>query len=239
MNDVGPTLFTVAILLAGGRGSRLGRAEPKAFVEIAGKSIVRRSLEILVASGVIDACVVVIPSDVSNGEMRSLSVGVSIPVYTCMGGDTRQHSVESGLRFVEDSIPEATHIAIHDAARCLVTPDLVKVAVEAGFLHRAVTVAIPLVDSIKKVSSLVVEHSVDRSDIWCVQTPQIFERRLIIAAHAAADDAYTDDASLIERYHPVTIVEGSRMNFKITTPEDLFVAERILSADPVDEPVQS
>lgn len=148
-----------------------------------------------------------------------------------VGGQERIHSVQAGLREVD---PEAGLIAIHDGARPLVTQEIIRDTVARAALTGAAAPAVPLVDTIKREEDGRTVETVDRSQLWAVQTPQVFEAGLIKAAtQKALDDGelLTDDCGAVERLGMrVTLTSGSRENLKITTPLDLILGEAILRA---------
>lgn len=148
-----------------------------------------------------------------------------------VGGQERIHSVQAGLR---EADPEANLIAIHDGARPLVTQEIIRDTVARAALTGAAAPAVPLVDTIKREEDGRTVETVDRSQLWAVQTPQVFEAGLIKAAtQKALDDGelLTDDCGAVERLGMrVTLTSGSRENLKITTPLDLILGEAILQA---------
>lgn len=148
-----------------------------------------------------------------------------------VGGQERIHSVQAGLNEVD---PEAGLIAIHDGARPLVTQEIIRDTVARAALTGAAAPAVPLVDTVKRTENGRTVETVDRSQLWAVQTPQIFEAGLIKAAtQKALDDGelLTDDCGAVERMGmPVTLTSGSPENLKITTPLDLILGEAILQA---------
>ncbi len=148
-----------------------------------------------------------------------------------VGGQERIHSVQAGLGEVD---PEADLIAIHDGARPLVPQEVIRDTVTRAALTGAAAPAIPLTDTIKRTEDGLVVETVDRSQLWAVQTPQVFEAGLIkTATRKAIDDGelLTDDCGAVERLGmKVTLTSGSRENIKITTPLDLILGEAILQA---------
>ncbi|MCI9156101.1 MAG: 2-C-methyl-D-erythritol 4-phosphate cytidylyltransferase [Lawsonibacter sp.] len=148
-----------------------------------------------------------------------------------VGGQERIHSVQAGLAEVD---PECDLIAIHDGARPLVSQEIIRDAVTRAALTGAAAPAIPLVDTIKRIEDGQAVETVDRTALWAVQTPQVFEAGLIRAAtQKALDDGelLTDDCGAVERLGMrVTLTPGSRENLKITTPLDLILGEAILQA---------
>lgn len=236
-------MTTAAVLVAAGSGTRLGRGVPKALVELGGVPLVLRAAAALAASGSVTAVVVVAPAG-DPAAVRALFPddvvpGTSVPVAVVRGGTSRQASVAAGLASLA---PDADVVLVHDAARALAGPALVRgveAAVRAG--HRAVVPAVPVTDTIKVVgpgdaSGAPVRATLDRAVLRAVQTPQGFDRALLEAAHAAGaaravDEtaAATDDAGLVEALgEDVWVVPGDPAAMKVTTPADLLVAELLL-----------
>lgn len=159
------------------------------------------------------------------------ALSLQTPVELIQGGETRQESVYNGL----ESLPEgATHVLIHDGARCLATPDLFTRCVQALQTCAGLIAAVPVKDTIKVVApgTAQVERTPDRKNLWAAQTPQGFEVEKLRQCHSQGRElnwAVTDDAALFERCGlPVQIVEGEETNLKITTPMDLAIATFIL-----------
>lgn len=148
-------------------------------------------------------------------------------VAAVAGGDQRQDSVRAGL----DAASDAAIVAIHDAARPLVTPAIISRGIALARETGAALCAVPSRDTVKDVhgATRIVRATPDRADLWLAQTPQVFDRALILDAHARATSTATDDAALVEAIgHAVHVYEGAWSNFKVTTPEDLIVAEALL-----------
>lgn len=148
-------------------------------------------------------------------------------VAVVAGGDQRQDSVRAGL----DAASDAAIVAIHDAARPLVTPAIISRGIALARETGAALCAVPSRDTVKDVHGVtrIVRATPDRADLWLAQTPQVFDRALILDAHARATSTATDDAALVEAIgHAVHVYEGAWSNFKVTTPEDLIVAEALL-----------
>lgn len=219
----------VALVAAAGSGSRLGAGIPKALVELAGVTLVRRSIDRLVAGGV-DRVVVTIPAD-RHDDFAAAVAGVGVPVELVEGGAERQDSVRRGLA----ACSGAGIVLVHDAARPLVPVAVVRrviTAVADG--HPAVVPALPVIDSIRRVdgnSSTVVP----RAGLFGVQTPQGFDLAALIAAHDLCEQrgiTVTDDAAACEAAgHEVTLVEGAREAMKVTEPFDLIVAAALLAQE--------
>lgn len=220
------------IVVAAGSGTRLEHAEPKAFVELRGVTILERALRGVFESSEPAQVIVVVPPArlVAARHIVAHAAGVaSDSVMVVVGGETRQASVALGLAVLE---PEVEIVLVHDAARALTSATLIDRVVRAVTLHTGIVPALPVSDTIKRIDSHeLVTGTVDRSDLVHVQTPQGFPRVELLAAYAAADREYTDDAALFSAAgHPVTVVQGEDRGFKITTRWDLHRAELLLGA---------
>jgi 2-C-methyl-D-erythritol 4-phosphate cytidylyltransferase len=217
--------MAVALIVAAGRGERLGSARPKALVSLAGRPMLEWSVDALRAVDAVERIVVALPPE----ELSQAPDGtVAVP-----GGAARSHSVREALRAV-DGDP----VIVHDAARPLARPELFERAL--GELESsgadAVIAATRVTDTIKEADGdgLSVSRTLDRAGLWSVQTPQVFTRAALERALIDAPDellvAATDDAWLIERGGgTVRIVEADAENIKVTTPTDLRLAELLLS----------
>ena len=220
------------IVVAAGSGTRLEHAEPKAFVELRGVTILERALRGVFESSEPAQVIVVVPPArlVAARQIAAHAAGVaSDSVMVVVGGETRQASVALGLAVLE---PEVEIVLVHDAARALTSATLIDRVVRAVTAHTGIVPALPVNDTIKRIDSHeLVTGTVDRSDLVHVQTPQGFPRVELLAAYAAADREYTDDAALFSAAgHPVTVVQGEERGFKITTRWDLHRAELLLGA---------
>lgn len=216
-------MSTVAILLCAGKGERLAAGMDKALVPLAGRPLFAWSLETLASCVAIDAIVMVGPAGSLRDLVAATGVATDKIVAWTEGGKERQHSVGRGLHVLP---ADCTHVAIHDSARALVTADVVSRVVADAREHGAAIAAVPLADTLKRVSLTSIETTIPRQGLWCAQTPQVFRRDWIEAAHAATRAIATDDAALVEALgHPVRVTPGDPMNFKITTAEDLAFAE--------------
>jgi 2-C-methyl-D-erythritol 4-phosphate cytidylyltransferase len=214
----------VALIVAAGSGERLGAGGPKALVEVAGRSMLQWSLDALAAVAEIERIVVALPA------------GVAAPpgVIGVEGGAVRSDSVRRALAQAGAGDP----VLVHDAARPMLTPELAEAVIAALRGDRsadAAIAAIPVTDTVKRVDANgTVRETLTRSELWAVQTPQVFrrealERALAAPAHELA--RATDDALLIEREGGrVIVVPASDENLKVTTPLDLKLAELLLSA---------
>jgi len=210
-----------AILLAAGRGERLGLGSKKALVTLAGRPLFAWPLEALERVAAIAAIVVVGPARALREALPEGS-GTRVVAF-CEGGSERQDSVRRGLAALP---PECDTVAVHDAARALVTPELIARSVADALAAGAAIAAIPLADTVKRVTLGAIDGTVPRAGLWCAQTPQVFRRDWLEEAHARATGVATDDAALLEAIgRPVRITPGDPLNFKITTPGDLALAE--------------
>jgi 2-C-methyl-D-erythritol 4-phosphate cytidylyltransferase / 2-C-methyl-D-erythritol 2,4-cyclodiphosphate synthase len=220
------------VVVAAGSGTRLGHSEPKAFVELRGRAILEHALE-----GVFDsvepAQVVIVAPESRLAAARAIARRVAGPaeasVSVVVGGDTRQASVLAGLAVLDADVDV---VLVHDAARALTPGTLVDRVVRAvRSTGGGVIPALPVSDTIKRVTDDVVRETVDRSALVHVQTPQGFPRAALDAAYAVASAEFTDDAAVFtENGGVVTTVEGDARAFKITTPWDLRRAENVLGA---------
>jgi 2-C-methyl-D-erythritol 4-phosphate cytidylyltransferase len=215
-----------ALVLAAGRGERLGLALPKAFVPALGRALVVRSLEAMAAVSEIDRVVPVIgPLDLARYQALETS---HIPklAEAVAGGAERQDSMRAGL----ESLPEQVEwVAVHDAARCLVSrTDVVRV-IAAARESGAAILGEPVRDTIKRVRGGEIVETPERSECWAAQTPQVFRAQLLREALAKADAegvVGSDEAQLVERLGaPVRLVQSDGRNLKITLPADLAIAE--------------
>jgi 2-C-methyl-D-erythritol 4-phosphate cytidylyltransferase/2-C-methyl-D-erythritol 2,4-cyclodiphosphate synthase len=226
------TTRVAIVVVAAGSGTRLGHAEPKAFVELRGVTILERALRGVFESSEPAQVIVVAPA-AKLAAARHLAVhaagAASDTVVVVEGGATRQASVAAGLAVLD---PDVEIVLVHDAARALTTGTLIDRVVRAVAPGTGVIPALPVSDTIKRIDTreLVVD-TVDRSELVHVQTPQGFPRAELLAAYAAADREYTDDAALFSAAgHAVKVVQGEARGFKITTPWDLNRAEHLLGA---------
>ena len=217
-------MHVTAIIAAAGAGRRVGAGVPKQLLELGGRTILERSIEVFTSHPRVQDVIVVLPEEVlaaPPGWLRS-------ELRTVRGGDRRQDSVANGF----DAIHEGTDVVlVHDAARPFVTAELISRSIDAAVQHGAAVVAQPVRDTVKRVSAgssgLHVLETLPRESIFLAQTPQAFRRDVLrdaVALGRSGVDA-TDEAALAEQAgHTVHIVEGTRDNVKITTADDLEAA---------------
>jgi 2-C-methyl-D-erythritol 4-phosphate cytidylyltransferase len=221
---------SLAILVAAGRGERMGKGRPKAFLELAGQALVLRSARAFDEAPSVTGIVAVVPgSEVSSA--RTLLAPVRKLFAVVPGGERRQDSVLEGLRQAPDGFDGV--VLVHDAARPLVEVSLVEAVARAAAETGAALPVLPVVDTLKRVREGLVFETVAREELGAAQTPQGFRLALLVEAYEAAFRdrvTLTDEAMAVERLGaPVRAVPGSPRNRKITTPEDLAWAEGVLA----------
>jgi 2-C-methyl-D-erythritol 4-phosphate cytidylyltransferase len=220
-------MSTIAILLCAGKGERLGAGMEKALVPLAGRPLFGWSLEALERCDAVHGIVMVGPPRALQERLAATAVTPRKIVAWTEGGRERQQSVARGLAVLP---ADCTHVAVHDAARALVTPAVIARVIGDALRFGAAIAAVPLADTLKRVSLEVIDTTVPRQGLWCAQTPQVFRRDWLEAAHAAATAVATDDAALVEALgHPVRVSAGEPLNFKVTTAQDLALAGAWLS----------
>lgn len=227
---------TDAIIVAAGRGTRLGTDLPKQYLPLGARTVLARTLDAFLDHAAIRHVVVVIGA----GDEPRLGEALADRPRTfemVIGGATRQASVANGLAALAASADPPQRVLVHDSARPFVSPDIIARVASALDGADAVIPAIPVADTLKRVEGDAVGHTVDRAGLVQVQTPQGFAFAPLCRAHAASDPAAqtaTDDAALIEAQGGrVVTVAGERANFKITTEDDLVSAHAALPTLPV------
>ncbi len=227
-----------AIIVAGGKGIRMGAATRKQYMLLAGKPILCHTLDVFDACPCIAEIYLVVPPDdlAICAEKQSAFLSYHKKIHLVAGGIERQDSVFQGIQAVFGRRCEV--VVIHDAVRPFVSSRLIEACVGEARVSGACITGLPAVETAKVVRSGLVERTMDRDSIWMAQTPQAFDLDLIRAAHEKARlDHFmgTDDAMLVERLgRKIRIIPGSRLNMKITTPEDLALAEGIIHRRPSD-----
>ena len=218
----------VALVVAAGRGTRLGGALPKQYLDLGGKMLLRHALDSLTRHRGISAVRVVFdPGDTAYYEQATQGLDLLPPVA---GGAKRQDSVRLGLESLTALNP--ARVLVHDGARPFLAAGLVDRVLAALDESPAAIPALPLRDTVKRGAGGVVTQTVERADLWRAQTPQGFRYKDILAAHRGViGQDLPDDAAVAERAGlPVRLIEGSEDNIKVTTADDLARAARILSA---------
>lgn len=222
------------MVVAGGSGTRMGASVPKQFLNLAGKSVLHRTIERFTDAMPGIKVVTVLPEEhMEAWKTYCYKTGFYCPQILVAGGITRFHSVRNGL----EKIPEGVSVAIHDGVRPFVSEKLIRTLFDKAEECPAVIPVIPCVDTMKvlvrKESGLetVSGMKVDRNVLFGAQTPQVFQSEVLKDAYAQAfDTSFTDDASVAEaKSIPLTYIEGERYNIKITSPDDLVLARAIMS----------
>lgn len=222
---------TAAVIVAAGNSTRMGEDANKQFMRVGGETVLARSIRAFEETAEINYIIVVVrKGDVDNVRGLIADAGFTKVRDVIAGGDSRRVSV---LRGVEALDGATDFVAIHDGARCLVTPEMIKNVLSTAKRTGAASAGTPARDTIKQVSFYnVIESTPERDKLWAAQTPQIFKADLYRAAayYADKDDAeVTDDNSILERLGgKVTMIDCGATNIKITTPEDIAVAEALL-----------
>ncbi|HLH62353.1 MAG TPA: 2-C-methyl-D-erythritol 4-phosphate cytidylyltransferase [Ktedonobacteraceae bacterium] len=243
-----------AVIVAAGSSRRM-EGHDKLWIPLAGRITLARTIDVFEASTVIDAIVLVLSKErIAEAERLCRQEGWRKIAGIVPGGMRRQDSVRAGLdtlaRMMEgppytgrdqsdlpskegepQGVPQCDWVMIHDGARPLVSPAILEAGLRAAQEYGAAIAGMPVKDTIKQVRQGIVHTTFDRSQLWAVQTPQVFSFQLIYAAHHApeAEQDVTDDAALLERLgQPVAIFPGAYTNIKITTVEDLTIAEALL-----------
>ncbi|MBU0665672.1 MAG: 2-C-methyl-D-erythritol 4-phosphate cytidylyltransferase [Proteobacteria bacterium] len=219
-----------AIIPAAGSGTRMGLGHPKQYHCLAGTPILIHTIRAFVSVTSVSRIIVVVPKDFI-AETRQLLTEYKLTADTITvtaGGRRRQDSVLAGMECLTD----ATEVVlVHDGARPLVRPELIQRCLEAAWQHGAAIAAIPVKDTLKRAHpDGTIACTVDRHELWQAQTPQAVKFSLLKEAYARLDDKdVTDEAALLEQAGmAVTLIEGSETNIKITRPDDLILAEKIM-----------
>ena len=225
---------TIAIIVAGGSGTRFGAEVPKQFLVLGGKPILMRTIEAFEGAlrGENHGIVVTLPAD-QFGLWNELceQYAFAVPHRVVAGGETRWHSVKNALDSIGDAA-DVDVIAVHDGVRPLASIELIGRVLEAARRSGAAIPVVMLNDSVRQVEDAT-SHALDRASLRAVQTPQAFDANLLMNAYSQPYlPTFTDDASVVERWgHAVALVEGDPKNLKITRPMDLALAEYLLNQD--------
>ena len=220
-----------AIVLAAGSGKRMEQEVPKQYMQMAGAPLMVHCLRAFQESKVTQIVLVVAPGDVEKCRKEIIEkYRINKCVAIVEGGEERYNSVYAGLQAINDG-----YVLIHDCARAFITVDIIHRCMSAVALYESCVVGMPTKDTVKITDKRrKVLDTPDRSSVWIVQTPQCFEYNLIRGAYDkvidSADKNITDDAMIVEMAteHDVHMIEGSYLNIKVTTPEDVALGEAIL-----------
>ncbi len=224
--------MNIAIIPAGGVGTRMGLDVPKQYFQLLGVPILVHTLRAFEATSEIDGVIVVVPEDhLSVTQALVGEYGLAKVKQVVVGGVLRQDSVAKGLA----ALPDGTDfVVVHDGARPLVTPELIDRCLQVARVQGAAMAALAVKDTLKDVGGGgVIRATVDRSTLWQAQTPQVMRAEVLrwAMAEAGPDFIGTDEAAFLEAIgEKMVVVEGSERNIKITRPEDLQIAEALLSS---------
>ena len=218
------------IIVAGGKGLRMGGDIPKQFLPIGGKPVLMRTLERFREYSADLQIILVLPEAQQDyWQQLCKEYQFEVAYQLANGGQTRFYSVQNGLALVPDDAEGV--VGVHDGVRPFASIEVIRNCYETARKKKAVIPVIPVVETVRHLEG---EDSVTvpRGDYRLVQTPQTFDIQLLKAANRQPyNDGFTDDASVVESYgHAITLVEGNRENIKITTPYDLIVAEAIINS---------
>jgi 2-C-methyl-D-erythritol 4-phosphate cytidylyltransferase / 2-C-methyl-D-erythritol 2,4-cyclodiphosphate synthase len=223
-----PMISCTALVVAAGRGTRLGAPLPKQYLPLGGTAVLRHGVATLLSHPAINTvCVIIHPDDHVHYAAATIGLDLLPPVA---GGAQRQDSVRNGLESLADDAPE--FVLIHDGARPFLDHGVIDRVLAGLEAYPGAIAALPVRDTVKRGEGTLIAATLDRSALWRAQTPQGFHYAPIAAAHRAAAGAeLSDDAAVAERAGmAVALVEGSEDNFKVTTMDDLARAERVLAA---------
>ena len=218
-----------AVIVAGGMGKRLGKSIPKAFVEINNREIFTYSLTLFESMKIFKDIVIVVPkAAVKDTEHKIANLNLSGNITVVEGGAERHNSVYNGV-----IATDSDYVLIHDSARPFVTKKVVEDLINDIGNSASVITATPVVDTVRNFSDNICGKTVDRSKLIAVGTPQLFNRDTLIDCFHKAEDLDlipTDEAMLLEQFgRKVRFVYGDRLNFKVTTKEDLDLAEALIA----------
>jgi 2-C-methyl-D-erythritol 4-phosphate cytidylyltransferase len=216
-----------AIIVAGGTGQRMGTTLPKQFLAIEGKSILLHTIDQFISAFSDINFVIVLPADyIHEGENIIAASGLSQSFQFVAGGDTRFQSVKNGLAQADP----ASIVFVHDAVRCLLTPDLIQRCYQQAVEKGSAIPAVSSTDTVR-ITEGTKHHVVDRANVMMIQTPQTFNAAILKKAFEQAyQPSFTDEANVLEASgKEVYLIEGEYENIKITRPLDLAIAEYILA----------
>ena len=226
-----PSGVDYVIVVAAGSGERLGAGIPKALVEIGGAPMLAWSLRTIDRCARVRGVVIAAPAGHEDAIRQAIPIGLRVSVTIVAGGSSRQRSVRAALAAVPD---DATAVAVHDAARPLVTAAVFDAVFDALAEVAGAMAASPVADTLKRADEHgAIAHTVDRAGLWRAETPQAFRADVLRSAFADADDdeldRSTDDASMVEaRGATVLLIDSRTPNLKVTTPADAVIAASLL-----------
>ena len=225
--------YVIGIVVAAGSGSRMGTGTKKQYLLLNDKPLLIHTLEVMEAQNKINGIILVVPS-ADIDFCKELIKEYSIKKILCIvsGGDSRGVSVYNGLQAVPE---DSEFVVVHDGARPFLSQKVLEEVIETAKAEGAAIVGVPVKDTIKQANaSGLIQQTLERSSLWAIQTPQVFEKELLLKCYKRAFKENlqgTDDAFIVESYgYPVKIVHGDYKNIKITTKEDLEYAEYLIGS---------
>ena len=228
----GVVQHTTAVIVAGGKSSRMGKDVSKQWISLGGIPVIAHTVHAFDRAETVKDIILVIRKDEEERYHDfAAKYNVKKPLRIVAGGETRQQSAKNGFLACAET---AKYVAFHDGARFLITPEEIDRVCKEAYIHDAATAAVRVQDTVKSATeSGFIDQTLNRDNIWLAQTPQVFKTAVYHAAIAMAqkdDFTATDDCSLVEHIqHPVYLVECSKDNFKLTTRNDLIYAKAVLS----------
>lgn len=216
-----------AVIVAAGKSERMG-GQDKLLQPLAGHPLISYSIAVFAAFPDLGGLVIV-ASEANYDQISSITAQLAPEARVTLGGPKRQDSVRAGI----DALPAFEYIVVHDAARPMVTRELVQTALDGAAENGAALCAVPATDTLKRAdASGLVRGTVSRQDLWLAQTPQAFRRSLLLRAHEEIAQDATDDAAMVELLgEPIRLVSGSSRNLKVTTDDDLALVEALLQGE--------
>lgn len=217
-----------AIIVAGGTGKRMGESLPKQFLKLGGTPILIHTLQAFYTADPEIELIVTLPQEeIQFWDELNIWHQNYIEHKVVAGGETRFHSVKNALEHVKEGL-----VAVHDGVRPFVSANIINQSFEQARNEKAVVTAVLMKDSVRQVDEKGKSKNIDRSSLRMIQTPQTFDVDLLKSAYNTPfNQFFTDDASVVEAYgHSITLIDGEYQNIKITTPEDLIIAEALLKA---------
>jgi 2-C-methyl-D-erythritol 4-phosphate cytidylyltransferase len=215
-----------AIIVAGGTGKRMGESLPKQFLKLGGTPILIHTLQAFYATNPEIELIITLPQEeIQFWDELNIWHQNYIEHKVVAGGETRFHSVKNALEHVKEGL-----VAVHDGVRPFVSANTINQSFHLAKENKAVVTTVPMKDSVRQVDENGKSKNIDRASLRMVQTPQTFDAELLKSAYNVSFNAsFTDDASVVEAYgHDITLIDGDYQNIKITTPEDMVIAEALL-----------
>ena len=216
------------VIVAAGRSSRMGGID-KTFAPLLGRPLIAHTLDHFESSSLVDQIVLVLAEDaLERGRQLVQDHGLSKVAHVCAGGQRRQDSVRNGLEL----LAPCDWVMVHDGARPCLDEAMLKRGLDAAAEYGSAVAGVPVKDTIKRVSDgQMVAETPDRSLLWAAQSPQIFRYDILLEAHRTCTEDVTDDAAMVESLgHPVKMFLGAVQNIKVTTADDLVIAEAFLKS---------